>query len=126
MALEINIAIADDHAIFKQGIEAFLKFVPGMNLMIKASNGEELLKSIDKNQPDVVLLDLKMPVMDGLSTLPVLQCQYPKIKVIIFTLVEDDFTMNMAFKAGAFNYLGKTSDPNLLIKAIRECYKIAG
>lgn len=119
--MSLDIAIADDHSLFKQGIEAILKFTPDMNLVIKASNGEDLLHSIKASRPDVVLLDLRMPVMDGLSTLPILKRCYPQIKVIVLTLIEDDQTIAHALQNGAVAYLSKIANPDIIIKTIREC-----
>lgn len=119
--MEIEVAIADDHFIFKQGIEALLKYIPGMKLVIKASNGSDLLDLIKARQPDVILLDLRMPVLDGLSTLYILKNQYPQIKVIVLTLSDDHLQIKKALKTGAVASLSKNSSPELLIRTIREC-----
>lgn len=123
--MEIEVAIADDHFIFKQGIEALLTYIPGMKLVIKASNGSDLLNSIKSKPPDVILLDLRMPVMDGLSTLFVLNKQYPQIKVIVLTLSEDHLEIKKALKTGAVASLSKNSSPEILIRTIRECLNTA-
>ena len=115
----IKIAIADDHDIFKQGIETVLNYFPDMDLMIKASNGLDLLEQIKNNQPDVVLLDLRMPVMDGLSTLLELKRLYHIIKVIILSMNSDSSDVQQALKMGADGYLFKGSDTNVISKAIR-------
>lgn len=124
--MPLDIAIADDHHLFKQGIEAIIKFTPDMNLVGKANNGEDLLELLGKSRPDVVLLDLRMPVMDGASTIPILKRRYPKLKIIVFTLIEDYKAINHALKIGAAAYLSKVSNPDVIIRTIRECCKCVG
>jgi DNA-binding NarL/FixJ family response regulator len=116
----IKIAIADDHDIFKEGIEMILNFIPDMNLMIKACNGRDLLDQIENNQPDVVLLDLRMPILDGFSTLKELKRLYHMIKVIILSMDGDSSQVQQALRMGADAHLLKSSDPTVIYKAIRE------
>lgn len=118
----IKIAIADDHAIFKQGIEAVLKFSPDLKLVINADNGAHLLDLIKHNQPDVILLDLRMPVMDGIAVLPEIRKRYPAIPVIILSLLFDNTLISAATKMGANAYLSKTADPDTITSTIRNCY----
>lgn len=125
MTSEISLAIADDHHIFKQGVASLIKFTPDINLVLNSNNGKELLESIKIKQPDVVLLDLKMPVMDGLTALPILKEKYPKVKVIILSLIDDHSTIKKALKNGADAFLSKNADPDLIFRTIRECYKRA-
>ena len=116
----IKVAIADDHKVFKEGIERILDNYPDMHLIIKAENGLDLLDHIKKSPPDVVLLDLRMPVMDGISTLAELKKYYPSIKVIVLTINVERPLIFEASKLEADAYLLKTAEPELIIKAIRE------
>jgi DNA-binding NarL/FixJ family response regulator len=120
----IKIAIADDHAIFKQGIETVLQLSPDMDVIFKADNGADLLDLLKVNQPDVILLDLQMPVMDGFSTLPELKKHYPNIMVIILTLNAETSEVVKALQMGANGYLLKTSDPTTIANKIRECLQV--
>ena len=122
----IKVAIADDHAVFKQGIETVLSLFPDMDVIIKAENGSHLLDLIKDNEPDVILLDLRMPVMDGFSTLPELKKLYPKIKVIILTMNSDPEDVRKAMNLGANAYLLKSSDPGMISNTIRVCNKTDG
>ena len=123
MKRPIKIAIADDHAGFKQGIETVLNFSPDMKLIVKADHGADLLRLIKGNMPDVVLLDLQMPVLDGFATLPQIKNLYPGIKVIILTLNAEASEVANAFHLGADAYLLKTSDPEMITKTIRQCFE---
>ena len=115
----INIAIADDHNVFKQGMETVLGSFPEMNLMMNACNGRDLLEQIKSIKPDVVLLDLRMPVMDGLATLQELKKLY-NIKVIMLSADGNDSDIQHALRMGAHSYLLKSSDPMAICRAIRE------
>ena len=119
----IKIAVADDHDMFKEAIEIVLRVFPDMNLMIKASNGMDLLKQIKMNEPDIVLLDLQMPVMDGLSTLEELKRLHYRIKVIILSMDPD--SVQEALRMGADGYLLKTTDPKKIANAIRVACNLA-
>ncbi len=117
---QIRIAIADDHAVYKEGIEIVLNLYPDMKVVIKANNGADLLDKIKDNEPDVVLLDLRMPVMDGLTTLVELHKHHPNVKVIMLTLTSDCSIENDARKLGANAYLSKSSDSGTITSTIRE------
>jgi DNA-binding NarL/FixJ family response regulator len=77
----INVAIADDHKIFRRGVILSLKTFHNIRFILEAENGEELIKGLEKEQPDVVLMDLKMPVKDGIETTKYLNKHYPKIRI---------------------------------------------
>jgi len=121
--IPIKIAIADDHEVFKQGIETVLKFIPDMHLIITACNGVDLLEQLKINKPDVVLLDMRMPVMDGLSTLRELKKHYPRIKVLMLSINAASPDVEEALKIGADGYLLKSTDPAVICKMIRASCK---
>ena len=121
---QIKVAIADDHSVFKQGIETVLSYSPGFNLMLKANNGADLLEKLKDNQPDVRLLDLRMPVMDGLTTLVELRKHYPMIKVVILSMNLDTSIIKEAIKLGANGHLLKTADPDTILNTLRECNRL--
>jgi DNA-binding NarL/FixJ family response regulator len=79
----INIAIADDHKIFRKGVILSLKNYSNIRFILEAENGEELIKGIEKEQPDIVLMDLKMPVKDGIETTKYLNKHFPAVQIWI-------------------------------------------
>ena len=122
--LPIKVAITDDNPVFNQGMEILLKLSTDMEVIIKADNGADLLQLIKNNPPDVILLDLRMPVLDGFSTLEQLKKLYPRIKVIILTIDAEGSDVRRAMRTGADAYLLKSSDPEIITNKIRECYEM--
>jgi DNA-binding NarL/FixJ family response regulator len=107
----INVAIADDHKIFRRGVILSLKTYHNIRFILEAENGEELIKGIEKEQPDIVLMDLKMPVKDGLETTKYLNKHYPKIRILILTMFEDERFVGHLMDSGANGYLLKSTEP---------------
>ena len=106
----INVAIADDHKIFRKGVILSLKPYNNINFILEAENGEELIKGVEKEQPDIVLLDLKMPVRDGIETTKYLNKHFPKIRILILTMYEDERFVGHLMESGANGYLLKSTD----------------
>jgi len=106
----INVAIADDHKIFRKGVILSLKAYTNINFILEAENGEELIKGVEKEQPDIVLLDLKMPVRDGIETTKYLNKHFPKIRILILTMYEDERFVGHLMESGANGYLLKSTD----------------
>ena len=106
----IKVAIADDHKIFRRGVILSLKAYSNINFILEAENGEELIKGIEKEQPDIVLLDLKMPVRDGIETTKYLNKHFPKIRILILTMYEDERFVGHLMESGANGYLLKSTD----------------
>ncbi|HEY0732831.1 MAG TPA: response regulator transcription factor, partial [Chitinophagaceae bacterium] len=86
----IKVAIADDHKIFRKGVVLSLRPFTNIRFVLEAENGEELLHGIPVEEPDVVLMDLRMPLKDGIETTKVLSKQYPNIHVIVLSMYEDE------------------------------------
>lgn len=107
----INVAIADDHKIFRRGVILSLKTYHNIRFMLEAENGEELIKGIEKEEPDIVLMDLKMPVKDGIETTKYLNKHYPKIRILILTMFEDERFVGHLMDSGANGYLLKSTEP---------------
>ena len=122
----IKIAIVDDHSCFTKALEIILKLYPDLKPIITADNGAHLLQLIENNRPDVILLDIRMPVMDGLTTLKELQTVYPEIKVIMLSMDLKLEDVKEALRLGASACLLKTSEPGLIAKTIREVFYIGG
>ncbi len=118
----INVIIADDHVLYRAGIKAALSFKNSIKIIAEADNGSFLLNMLKDIHPDVVLLDIQMPVMDGIVTLPQLKKLYPEIKVIMLTMMDDKSMISKLMELGANSYLTKTSDCEVIIEAIETCH----
>lgn len=116
----IQIAIADDHALFRSGLNALLSQFEGLAVVAEAANGKELLQKISENPAiDIVLLDISMPEMDGIEALKAIKQNYPAVKVIMLTMIQDDAMILHFMTLGANSYLLKECEPQELEWAIR-------
>jgi len=107
----INVAIADDHKIFRKGVILSLKAYHNIRFILEAENGEELIKGIEQEQPDIVLMDLKMPVKDGIETTKYLNKHFPQVRILILTMFEDERFVGHLMDSGANGYLLKSTEP---------------
>ena len=119
----IKVAIADDHALFRAGVKTFLSTRKDIQMVAEAENGMQLLNLLKHIQPDVVLLDIQMPIMDGLTTLPEIKKLYPDIKVIMLSMHNDHSMISRMLEIGANSYLTKESDSETIYDAIRTCHE---
>jgi DNA-binding NarL/FixJ family response regulator len=119
----INLAIADDHKIFREGLKATLEDCTDLNLIFEAGNGIELVKQLAVKSPDVVLMDIKMPEMDGMQATAYIHENFSHVKVLALSMYnEDKYILNM-MKAGASGYLLKNAEPQEIVDAIFTVYK---
>lgn len=116
----IKVAIADDHKIFRKGVILSLKTYHNIKFIFEAENGEELIKGIENEQPDIVLLDLKMPVKDGIETTKYLNKHFPKIRILILTMFEDERFVGHLMDTGANGYLLKSTEPTEIKQGIMD------
>ncbi|MGN7722210.1 response regulator transcription factor [Chitinophaga sp. YIM B06452] len=114
----IKVAIADDHKIFRSGVINTLTPYDNINVVFEAEDGEHLLQIMQDQQPDVILMDLKMPKMDGIQATIKVKEKYPQVKVIILTMYEDDNFIVHLVENGANAYLLKNSEPEEIYEAI--------
>ncbi|HEY8898682.1 MAG TPA: response regulator transcription factor [Niastella sp.] len=114
----MKIAIADDYKIYRDGIKVGLEKDPNLQVMLEADNGEDLLKGIELELPDVIIMDLKMPIMDGIEATKAIKSRYSTIKVLVLTMYEDEKFIIHLMQSGANGYLLKNSDSPEIIKAI--------
>jgi DNA-binding NarL/FixJ family response regulator len=117
--MPIRILIADDHSVVRQGLKMFLSLDPELEVVGEAENGRDAIAMAHKLQPDVVLMDMLMPVMDGLAATERLRQEVPDTEVIALTSVLDDGTVVGAVKAGAIGYLLKDTEADELCRAIK-------
>src|SRR4030095_5038287 len=119
----IKVAIADDHALFRAGVKTALLGKKDVELIAAADNGMQLLNLLKHIEPDVILLDIQMPIMDGIQTLPEIRKLYPHIKVIILSMHNDHSMISKLMEIGANSYLTKNSDSETIYQAIKTCYE---
>ena len=115
----IRILIADDHLIIREGLRLILETAEGMELVGEASDGAEALRLAGETRPDVILMDLRMPGMDGLTAIQHLSVEHPHIAVVILTTYNEDDWMVRGLQAGARAYLLKDTDRQTLFNTIR-------
>ncbi len=115
----IKVLLVDDHAVVRSGLGAVLMTNDDMELVGEANNGQEAIQLCEKYQPDVVLMDLLMPVMDGVAATAAIKHKWPKINVIALTSFKEKEMVEGALKAGALSYLLKNVSAAELVTAIR-------
>jgi DNA-binding NarL/FixJ family response regulator len=121
----IKVAIADDHKIFRKGVILSLRPYTNIIFVLEADHGQQLLDGLQElsgteNQPDVVLMDLRMPMKDGIETTKVVAKQFPNIHIIALTMFEDERFVSHMMEIGANGYLLKSADPGEIKRAIME------
>jgi two-component system, NarL family, response regulator LiaR len=117
--MSIRVLIADDHGVVRQGLTMYLKLDGELEVVGEASNGEEALHMARDLKPDVVLMDVLMPVMDGIEATEKIKAELPEVEVVALTSVLDDGAVTGAVKAGAMGYLLKNTKPKELCRAIK-------
>ncbi|MES2734056.1 MAG: response regulator transcription factor [Bacteroidota bacterium] len=123
MENQIRLVIADDHPLVRDGLKAFLQKTPEFKVVAEAENGKQLLQLIQEHQPDVALVDISMPELNGLEALQKLHQQYPGLKVIVLTMHEEPEYILKSISSGAQAYLLKNAEPEELHKAISTVMK---
>lgn len=117
--MPIRILITDDHGVMRAGLRAMLEDEPEMQVVAEAANGEDALRQASQHQPDVVLLDIGMPGLDGIETTRRLKKVLPQIQVLILSVYEDESLLREAIRAGASGYVIKRAAEEELIAAIQ-------
>ncbi len=115
----LRILLADDHQMVREGLRLLINSQTDMQVAGEAGNGHEVLDRVRELQPEIVVLDLSMPMLNGLQTAALLRAQFPAVKVIALTVHEDECYLLELCKAGAVGYVLKRSAGNALIQAIR-------
>lgn len=119
----INLAIADDHKIFREGLKATLEDCADLNILFEAGNGIELVKQLAFKNPDVILMDIKMPEMDGMQATAYIQQNFSHVKVLALSMFNEDKYILDMMKAGASGYLLKNAEPQEIIDAVFMVHK---
>jgi len=120
---QIRYIIADDHKIFREGLKMVLEDDEQIKLTGEASNGLELMELLQQKKPDIILLDIKMPGMDGFEATRNIRLKYPKIKILILTMYDEPHFILHMVQAGANGYLLKNAEADEIKVAIRAVYE---
>jgi NarL family two-component system response regulator LiaR len=119
----IRVLVVDDHAIIRKGMKAVLEVTPDMQLVGEAENGLEAVELDEKLHPDVILMDLAMPEMDGIEAIQRIRTRRPEARILVLTTFAGEDMIFPAIKAGALGYHLKDSTPEALVEAIRQVYQ---
>jgi DNA-binding NarL/FixJ family response regulator len=123
MAEPIRVLIVDDHAVVREGLRAFLALQEGLEIVGEAADGMQAVEEARRSNPDVILMDLVMPKLDGVGAMRQLRSERPECRVIVLTSFLDDKPLLPAIQAGAAGYLLKNAEPAQLARAVREAYE---
>ena len=116
----IKVLLADDHSIVRSGLRRIVEESKDMVVIAEAADGQEAIQQAHKALPDVAIIDISMPGLDGLEVISRLHSYYPKLPIIILTMHEEEQYVVRAIEAGAMGYITKRSAPEQLLKAIRK------
>jgi DNA-binding NarL/FixJ family response regulator len=115
----IRVLIADDHPFFRHGVATYLKTVPDIEIIAEAGTGEEAVKLASELKPDVILMDIRMPGMNGIEAAKKIKSQNPETSILIFTMFKDDQSVFTAMRVGASGYILKDAGKDEIVRAIR-------
>jgi DNA-binding NarL/FixJ family response regulator len=117
----IKVAIADDHKIFRDGIKMALSGKDYLKIIWEAEDGKDLIHKMKIKLPDVLLMDIRMPEMDGINAISLLRKEYEEVRIIVLTMYDDQEMISKMMEMGANAYLTKTTDPEEIYNAILTC-----
>lgn len=120
---KIRVILADDHAIFRQGLRALLQNEREMEIVAESSTGHGTVQLVEQHRPDVVVMDIGMPDMNGLQATTLIHSRFPDARVLILSMSGDEETVEQAIDAGISGYLVKDTVADELISAIREIHR---
>ncbi|MBO9674120.1 MAG: response regulator transcription factor [Sphingobacteriaceae bacterium] len=122
--LKIRIAIADDYSIFRDGLKVGFNRDKNLEVIFEASDGQELMQKLEEQQPDVIVMDIKMPLMDGIEAMKLIRKKHSNdIKILVLTMYDDVKFIIHLMENGANGYLLKNTDPKEIRKAIYSIYE---
>lgn len=119
MPAAIRVILADDHAVVRKGIRDFLQEDPDITVVAEASNGEDAVRLAGEHLPDVAVLDIQMPRLNGIDATTAIKAQYPRVRVLILTAYEEDPYIFALLRAGADGYVLKNADADDIVRAVK-------
>jgi DNA-binding NarL/FixJ family response regulator len=117
--VSIRVVIADDHSLVRQGLRRYLEMADGIEVVGEASTGGEAVDLVDRERPDIALMDIRMPEMDGLEAARTISARYPEIGIVMLTAYDDRHFVVEAVRAGARGYVLKARDAEHLTQTVR-------
>jgi DNA-binding NarL/FixJ family response regulator len=117
----IKIGIADDHKIFRDGIKTALGTKDNFKVLWEVDCGKDMLHKLAVRQPDVLLMDIRMPELDGLTAISMVKKEFPRVKIIVLSMYDDEQTVGKMMELGANAFLNKVTDPQEIFDAIETC-----
>jgi DNA-binding NarL/FixJ family response regulator len=118
----IKVVIADDHVLYRAGVKNALAGKPDVRIIAEADNGVQLVHLLKYQKPDVVLLDIQMPLMDGIGAIQEIKRDFPDVKVVVLSMHDDNSMITKMMELGANGYLTKTADLEAIYEAIRNTF----
>ena len=118
---QIKVAIADDHKIFRDGIKMALRDKEYLKILWEAEDGKDLMHKLKIKMPDVILMDIRMPEVDGINAISLIRKEYEALKIIVLTMYDDQEMITKMMEMGANAYLTKTTEPEEIYQAILTC-----
>jgi two-component system NarL family response regulator len=122
-SLPIRVLIADDHSIFRQGLATIISRDPDMTVIAQAENGQQAIDLFREHQPDVTLMDLRMPQVEGVEAITTIRAESKSARIIVLTTYDSDEDIYQGLQAGAKGYLLKDTEPDELLNAIRTIHR---
>ena len=119
----IRMLIADDHTFYREGVRSMLMRVPDMEIIGEATTGDETISLATRLQPDVILMDIKMPRLNGIEATRAILQAYPQIRILMVTMFEDDGFVFAAMRSGARGYVLKDANQEELVRAVRAVHR---
>ncbi len=115
----IRVAIADDHALMRMGLRNLLNKNPSITVVGEAEDGQKALEMVERTRPDVLILDMQMPILDGVAVAERLKKAHSPVKILAFSAFDDKYYILSLLELGAAGYLVKDEDPSVLVDAVK-------